>query len=520
MARNTNYGVCERCAARVPARHVVRDGKVYLLKECPQCGRTEALVSGDAAVWQRKRELWRYSDDALAPCALECRTCKRHAPPRYMVFLDVTNRCNMNCPICVANVPGMGFEFHPPLAYFEKVFRGLGRLDPKPVVHLFGGEPTVREDLFEIVDLARREGLAVYLVTNGLKLADEDYCKAVCAREVPALVGFDGRDPAIYDKMRKNPGAYYKKVKALENLKKYSRRRSNVIMCCVARHINDGHIADLIEYCHEHRSHIRGLYFLPLAETWEPGRFEHDVTTTIEDVQEIVDRAFPDARVEFLPLGLQRRMSRILAFFGAGGRQTFQQVHPNCESGTFLISDGTRYRPLSDYLRRSLDKIADEAVRRAEGLDPLLARLDPRGPAQRALGKLLIVLAFAPLIGTSLDLRRIMKGAPGLRMARLLGGLLLGKTLRAQVRAHTTLRGALTILVLPFEETHSLETARLRMCGAGFAYEEPTTGEVKTIPACAWWLYNTDILRGIAAKYGGARPGRRPSLADQRSPVA
>jgi len=511
MADNVNYGVCQKCSRRVPAEHVIRNGRVYLHKRCPDCGQTEALVSGNAAAWQRKRDLWRYQERVLPGCTIRCNSCTLHKRPRYMVFLDVTNRCNMNCPICVANVPGMGFEFHPPLAYFENIFRGLARYDPKPVVHLFGGEPTMRSDLFDIVELARRHGLLVYLVTNGIKLADEDYCKLVCDRELPVLIGFDGRDPAIYDRMRKNPGAYYRKAQALENLRKYSRRKSNIIMCCVARHINDRHIADLIQMCHEHRSHIKGLYFLPLAETWEPGRFEHDITTTIEDVEDIAAAAFPHSRLEFVPLGLQRHVSKALAFFGAGAKQTFQAVHPNCESGTILISDGERYRPLGDYLRRPLHQIAGEAVARAQRIGPLLARLDPRRRAQRLAGKLLVMGVFGGLALRSFDLGKVMADRPRIRAVRLLGGLLAGRPPGELVRQHTTLRGALTVIVLPFEETHSLETARLQWCGAGFAYEEAATGEVKTIPACAWWLYNVEILKQIMAKYGKAKEPASPA---------
>jgi len=42
------------------------------------------------------------------------------------------------------------------------------------------------------------------------------------------------------------------------------------------------------------------------------------------------------------------------------------------------------------------------------------------------------------------------------------------------------------------------------MCGAGFAYEDVDTGEIKTIPACTWWLYNKPILKKIAEKYAAA----------------
>ena len=126
-------------------------------------------------------------------------------------WLHITNRCNMNCPICIANIPSMGFEFNPPLSYFEKVLKTLSEMDPKPwAVNLFGGEPTVRDDMFEIVEIGQRYGLDMRLVTNGLKLADEEYCRKICDAGLHVLLAFDGKDPKIYERLRKSPDAYEK----------------------------------------------------------------------------------------------------------------------------------------------------------------------------------------------------------------------------------------------------------------------------------------------------------------------
>jgi len=134
----TVYGICANCRKRVAASHVVADGKVYLRKDCPDCGPSENLVSNAAAVWQHKRDLWHYEADSSFTCRIDCDSCGHAHHPR-MLFLDVTNRCNMNCPICIANIPSMGFEFHPPLSYFDHVLAGLAQLDPKPTIQLFGG---------------------------------------------------------------------------------------------------------------------------------------------------------------------------------------------------------------------------------------------------------------------------------------------------------------------------------------------------------------------------------------------
>ena len=485
----------------MPSEHVFREGRVFLRKHCPECGETEALLSSNQARWQRKRELCRFDAEALVRCTLTCETCRRDHHPR-MVFVDVTNRCNMNCPICIANIPGMGFEFHPPLSYFAALFTGLGELTPRPVVQLFGGEPTVREDLFEIIELARSSGLETRVVTNGLKLADEEYCKRLCEAKVPVLIAFDGADPEIYERLRKNRGAYQKKLQAIENLGKYSRCK-NTVMCCVARNINDRHMRDLIDFCHGRRSFIKCMHLIPLTETWAPGEFETDVATTTEDVEQIVAAAFPDEKVEFLPAGPADRLKTACKFFGIAPLR-FGGVHPNCETATYMLSDGERYRPISHYLKRSLDDLAAEMMDRAARIEPRLARLAPDRWLQRTRGRLVILHAFLPVLARSVDLRKALKGSRVLAILRILGGLLAGGRVKDVVRRHTTVQDGMLMVVLPFEEYHSIEAARLQDCPSAFAFLDPDSGRVRTLPVCVWGIYKGDIQRRIMAAHRSA----------------
>jgi len=490
--------VCEKCRKLVPAEHIARDGRVYISKQCPDCGRTEALVSSDAQTWRDKRELWRYDPAEARECLMNCRSCGRAHGPE-IAFLNLTNHCNMNCPICMANIPGMNFEFHPPLEYFERVLSGLASMDPPPRVYLFGGEPTLREDLFEIIAIAKGKGLRVLIVTNGLKLADEEFCKKLCNTRVLVQFSFDGRDPEIYTRLRRNRPAYFQKLAALDNLKKYSRRKSTIVSC-VARGINDKHMRDLVEFCHENRDHISELDMIPLAETWEEGEFETDVTTTIEDVEQIVAASFPGEPVEFLPAGLGHHLVQAGAFF-RNFRVHLGGVHPNCESATFFLSDGERYRPIGHYLKRPLHEIANELIRRANEIGGKLARLNPDRFLQRWRGRVLVVRTFAPVVLRSLDFRRIAKGRPALAAVRILGGLSVGKGLKEQVRKHLTLTNVLPIIVLPFEEYHSIDSERLQSCKAGFAFEDPDSGQIKVIPVCSYALFRDDVERRIMAKY-------------------
>lgn len=494
-----NFGICNKCRGRVPSEFFFRDGQTWIRKTCPECGVTESLVSTDAAIWQGKRDLWQYTESDA--CTLQCENCGTDHKPS-MVFLDVTNRCNMNCPICIATIRGMGFDFNPPLEYFEKIFAHLGKMNPRPMVELFGGEPTVRKDLFEILAIGRRHGLKPRVVTNGLALADEEYAKKFCEARGRVRFGFDGRGAEIYERLRRNGPAYEKKMKGLANLYKYSRQRQTIISCA-AWGINDDKIGDLIDFCHEYRTLISDIGIIPLTENWDEGEFEAQRPTTMEDVEKMVMAAIPGGKVEFVPAGLTYCWRQPRSFFRPNTRSEtllLGGVHPNCESITLLISDGKRYVGLGNYLRKPLSEAIVELARRCREMEPKLAKLDPKRFWQRQRGKLIIMRKMLPWAVRTLKLGKLLltllRDMPA-AMAGPVRRIMAGNDPSKQRRARRLMR----VAVLPFEEQHSVDADRMRNCKAVFAYEDVEDGSIKTIPACMWYPYRNDILKRLSSKY-------------------
>jgi hypothetical protein len=274
-------------------------------------------------------------------------------------------------------------------------------------------------------------------------------------------------------------------------------------MCCAARKINDKHIRQLIDFCHENRDYIQALHFIPLTETWEEDEFEAEVSTTIEDVEHIIDEAFPEGKVEFIPIGLTIHFQKILEFLGL--RQIrIRGVHPNCESETYVVSDGERYWPLSRYLKRPLAELGGDVVNRCLELNPKLSALDRNKWLHRLWGRYLIVKKFIGVVFSALNFKTIAKGSRVLTFFRILGGLIAGKRLKVLLRKYTNTHAVLLMIVLPFEEPHSVESARLHRCFSGFVFEDPDTDEVKTIPTCTWSFYRKTIQEKIAEKYKSA----------------
>ena len=139
---------------------------------------------------------------------------------------------------------------------------------------------------------------------------EREQCGPASLASVLSYYGVPVRPEAVSE------STYNKKLKALDNLRRFSKRK-NTIMCCVARKINDKHMRNLIDFCHESRDFISSLHLIPLTETWEEGTFETDICTTMEDVEQIIGEAFPEEKVEFVPAGTGHYLERAMTFFGS-----------------------------------------------------------------------------------------------------------------------------------------------------------------------------------------------------------
>jgi len=494
--RIENRGICGKCKGAVPAFHKEIAGKIFLIKECPKCGTTEALVSSDAKRWREKREMCDYKSEAESTCSLKCVDCN-HGKSPMLVFLDVTNRCNMNCPICLANITAMGFRFEPPMAYFDNVFKSLSQRKPKPKIQLFGGEPTVRDDLIDIINLAKSYGLSARVVTNGIRMADEEYCKKLLATGTQLMFAFDGRDPEIYRKIRNTPEACQKKLKGLENVRKY-RKAKITIMCCTGLKVNEHSIGDLIEFCHEGRDYIAAIDFIPLTETWGPDEVDAG-DTTIEDVEHIVANALPGT--EFVPAGMLYKFKTLLENFDVG-RLTFGGAHPNCESVAILISDGKAYHPASRYLKKSFSQMVQDAVTLDKELGIKLNKSILVKIFGKPAKKFLFGLSAFGFFKKNAKMGEVFGERVWTNIMKILWGLLRGEKAKNLLRRYTQCHGILRMIILPFEESMCLESARLVECPGSFAYEHPLTGEIRLMPVCAWPIFKDDILKETSKRYG------------------
>ncbi len=126
-----------------------------------------------------------------------------------LVYLLVTNRCNLDCIYCFSNA-NKTENLDIPL---ERIFRLVDQLREAGtiLITISGGEPALRKDLGQIIDYIRSKGIMVELVTNGLRF--ESLLEH--ARKVDFLaISLDG-DREAHDGNR-GAGSYDVAIKALE----------------------------------------------------------------------------------------------------------------------------------------------------------------------------------------------------------------------------------------------------------------------------------------------------------------
>lgn len=304
--------VCPVCFKPLKARYTEHDGKVYIEKECPDHGSFKALVADDAddyLNWVKnpvinippKRAMIKAGDTSGAgtsgaggqtgagsSCPLNCGICDNHLQTACCVLIDITERCNQHCPYCFARADEKDFSgYEPTLEELDRKFDLLLELgeEERPFnIQLSGGEPTVRDDLPEIIKIAKSKGFEyVQINTNGRRLArEEGYAEILKASGASVIfMQFDGTTDEIYMQMRGEPLLSEKK-QAIENCRKAG--LPVTLVPTVARHVNLDNIGEMMDFMIKNVAVVKGIHFQPVSFFGRHPDPHHENRVTMFDV--------------------------------------------------------------------------------------------------------------------------------------------------------------------------------------------------------------------------------------------
>ena len=273
MIIGKTMSVCPVCLNRIPADKVAgEDGNLYMEKRCFEHGSFRTLIwEGDLESY----EAWAAGDaggkvtpvratEAEKGCPYDCGLCQNHERDGCCVLLELTNRCNLRCPVCFASA-GEQKPKDLSLAEIGRQYDLLMERGGPFNIQLSGGEPTMRDDLPEIIALGKSKGFTFFqLNTNGVRLAWEyGYAGKLAEGGVSTVfLQFDGLDDEVYKVLRGQP-LLETKLKAIENCKKAG--LPVVIVPTVAPGVNDHALGDILRFATSRMPHIRGVHIQPIS---------------------------------------------------------------------------------------------------------------------------------------------------------------------------------------------------------------------------------------------------------------
>ena len=209
--------LCPECLKVIPATLYIGDGALKMRKTCKEHGEFDEVCWSDAELYL-KAENWAFDGVGLENpqivdakvCPYECGLCNLHYSATALCNIDLTNRCNLKCPICFANANAAGYVFEPTFEQIVYEFAVLRAQRPIPVaaIQFAGGEPTIYPKFPEIVKAAKEMGFPqVQVATNGIRLATEDgFLEKVAEAGLNTIyLQFDGLREENYIRARGRP---------------------------------------------------------------------------------------------------------------------------------------------------------------------------------------------------------------------------------------------------------------------------------------------------------------------------
>ncbi|MHA1339226.1 MAG: radical SAM protein [Promethearchaeota archaeon] len=370
--------ICPECMEAIEAKIVYdkTENMIKMQKNCKKHGDYEDKLSinPEFYIWKNGYADKLGSRIETAPqniekmpikkgCPFDCGLCNKHKSAPNFMILDITNRCNLNCPVCFANSNKQGriVEYT-----WEEVVRIMEFfINQRPyhaaLAQFSGGEPTLwkdkkaGKDLVDLVLKAKELGFPHRMVnTNGILMAkNKDFCKRLKEAGLEAIyLSFDAIGPnsaEIYKKIRGVDLTNIKK-KMIENCRETGLTGIMLVVTLV-KGVNDGEVGYILDFARDNNDVVAGIVFQPVSLcgriTMEEVR---QLRYTNSDLMAAIDRYSQGRIGKMFPLAMSSKLTQLLAWFQDLPEWAIS-AHDDCGWCTLVpIGPDGEWRKLEDYL--------------------------------------------------------------------------------------------------------------------------------------------------------------------------
>ena len=478
--------LCPECGKIIPATLFESEGKVLIEKTCPDHGKTSDVYWSDVAMFLKAEKFAYDGTGVLNPaipnatvCPNECGLCQLHTSHTALANIDLTNRCNLKCPICFANANAAGYVYEPSLEQVVKMLENLRseRPVPTPAVQFSGGEPTIYPRFIDVLKKAKELNFSqIQAATNGIRFAKEpSFLKeAVDAGLNTIYLQFDGLNDEIYMASRNAPLLEIKK-KVIENVRRLDKKPSIVLVPTIVKGINDDQVGEIFRYAVQNIDVVKGINYQPVAFT---GRIDQEqrakMRYTLPDLaDDLVKQTGAMTKDDFYPVPSVVPISTLISALLGEQKVTFT-AHPHCGIATYLfVQDEKHIVPLTRFV----------------DVEPLFRELfDLSERAERSKVKFPYKAKAFRLLQKHIHKERAPEGLDVIQFLRMLNSVFNDSSKKGMTEFSWSM---MFVGGMHFQDSYNYDIERVKRCAIHYS-----TPDGRIIPFCAYNggpTYRTEI---------------------------
>ncbi len=174
-----------------------------------------------------------------------------------IVFLEITRNCNLRCKSCDI------WRTQSEEMSFETIKGVLDQCKESILIHLCGGEVTLRKDLPLIIERAKRNNLEISFTTNGTHLKQPLIRNLKNQGLRSVTVSLDSHIPSVHDELRGKKGTFEKAIRAIKDAKK---ENLNIIINTVVSKKNIHLIPESVRFFRT--LNANAVHLMPILEVY------------------------------------------------------------------------------------------------------------------------------------------------------------------------------------------------------------------------------------------------------------
>jgi len=287
----------------IDAAYAEKDGMVYLVKAN---GTIERV--GSKEYWDKIMEFKAYKEGSSRINAVtehkkdvgSCGLCNQHKNSTALLNIVATNRCDLRCWYCFFYEEKAGYVYEPTLEKIKKAIERSREINGyTPPVQITGGEPVLRDDIKDIIKIAKELGSPhVQLNTNSVSIGIEYFdnpAKAISRVSEWVKAGlntiytsFDGLKPTPDSNMKN----HYEFPFSLQAYKEGGMK--SIVLVPTVSKLNLKEVPDILKFAiHNMDKGIKGVNFQPISLVGFIKKGERDKLRVVQsDIVEEIKKVF------------------------------------------------------------------------------------------------------------------------------------------------------------------------------------------------------------------------------------